>query len=74
MESIFIYVSKDEYYEACKTLVSGQAMNIYKGGNVEIDIKRVGRKIYNFISHYGNNDMKECLEDMYSRKNNLLAV
>ncbi|EHJ01894.1 hypothetical protein CDLVIII_5412 [Clostridium sp. DL-VIII] len=74
MNNILMYISKEDYQKACGSLKSGQTINIYKGNNVEIDIKKVGRKIYNFISHYGDNDAKECLEDMYLRKSNLLAL
>ena len=74
MNNILMYISKEEYQKACNSLKNGQTVNIYRDGNVEIDIKKVGRKVYNFISHYGNYDMKDCLEDMYLRKEKLLAV
>lgn len=74
MDSIFMYISKEEYQKACNNLKNGQTINIYKKNNIEIDIKKVGTKIYKFISHYGSNDIKECLEDMYLRRANILAI
>lgn len=65
-----MYISKEQYQEVCMHLKNGETKNMYKSDDIEIDIKKVGRKIYNFISHYGNNDAKECLEDMYLRKGN----
>lgn len=74
MDNILMYISKEEYQKACNKLKNGQTINIYKQNNIEIDIKKVGTKIYKFISHYGNNDIKECLEDMYLRRANSLAM
>lgn len=74
MKNIFMYISKEEYQRVCNGLKSGQTINIYRDRSVEIDIKKVGRKVYNFISHYGNYDMEDCLEDMYLRKASLLGI
>lgn len=65
MDNIFTYISKKEYNKICKSLINGQTINIYKDKNVEIDLKRIGSKIYKFISHYGQDNIDECLEDMY---------
>ncbi len=65
MDNIFMYVSKEEYERACKDLKNGQTVHLYKNKSIEIDLKRIGTKIYKFISHYGNGDINQCLEDMY---------
>ena len=58
MDGILKYVSKEYYENACKTL--------------EIDLKKIGTKIYKFISHYGDDDINNCLEDMYLRCNKIV--
>ena len=65
MDNIFMYVSKEEYERACRDLKSGQKVHLYKNKSVEIDLKRIGTKIYTFISHYGDDDINDCLEEMY---------
>ena len=68
MNNVFMYVSKEEYENACSNLKSGQTIHLYKNKNIEIDLKIIGRKIYKFISCYGEEDINVCLEDMYLSK------
>ena len=68
MDNVFMYVSKEKYERVCKELKSGQTLQLYKDKDVEIDLKRIGSKIYKFISHYGKNDIDKCLEEMYLKK------
>lgn len=68
MNNVFMYVSKEEYENACSNLKSGQTIHLYKNKNIEIDLKKIGRKIYKFISCYGEEDINVCLEDMYLSK------
>ena len=44
-----MYISEEEYYRVCEEIDDGQTINIYKSKNIEIDIKRSGKKIYKFI-------------------------
>lgn len=68
MNNIFDYVTKEEYDDACKNLNSGVTKNIYNKDGIEIDLKKVGKKIYKFISIYGEDDINRCIEDMYQRR------
>ena len=68
MRDIFMYISEEEYYRVCEEIDDGQTINIYKSKNIEIDIKRSGKKIYKFIADYGECSLNECLEDMYLKK------
>ena len=71
MNNILLYVSREKYEKACSMLKSGQTVNIYKSRSIEIDLKKIGTKIYKFISHYGDISIDECLEDMYLRRNKI---
>ncbi|MDU6036925.1 MAG: hypothetical protein E6Y83_01155 [Clostridium butyricum] len=71
MDSILKYVSKEYYENACKSLKNGQTINLYSSKTLEIDLKKIGTKIYKFISHYGDDDINNCLEDMYLRCNKI---
>ena len=57
-----MYISEEEYYRVCEEIDDGQTINIYKSKNIEIDIKRSGKKIYKFIADYGECSLNECLE------------
>lgn len=72
MRDIFMYISEEEYYRICKEINDGQTVNIYKSKSIEIDIKRIGKKIYKFIADYGESALHECLEDMYLKKDKVV--
>ena len=65
-ESIFDYITKEEYENKIKGLKDSETRNIYKSGNVEIDVKKVGRHIYKFINIYGNEKFVDCIVNMYN--------
>lgn len=65
-ESIFDYITKEEYESKIKGLKDSETRNIYKSGNVEIDVKKVGRHIYKFINIYGNEKFEDCIVRMYN--------
>ena len=65
-ESIFDYITKEEYESKIKGLKDSETRNIYKSGNVEIDVKKVGRHIYKFINVYGNENFVDCIVNMYN--------
>ncbi len=69
MDNIFQYVSKENYEKMCKTLSDGDLKNIYNSNGIEIDLKKIGKKIYKFISIYGQDDVNRCIENMYERRN-----
>lgn len=65
MINIFDYVTEENYKKACKTLNDSEMKNIYCDSEIEIDIKRIGKRVYKFISHYGEIDINKCITDMY---------
>ena len=65
-ESIFDYITKEEYESKIKDLKDSETRNIYKSGNVEIDVKKVGRHIYKFINVYGDEKFEDCIVNMYN--------
>ena len=65
-ESIFDYITEEEYESKIKGLKDSETRNIYKSGNVEIDVKKVGRQIYKFINIYGNEKFVDCIVNMYN--------
>ena len=64
-ESIFDYITEEEYENKIKGLKDSETRNIYKSGNIEIDVKKVGRHIYKFINVYGNEKFVDCIVRMY---------
>ena len=65
-ESIFDYITKEEYENKIKGLKDSETRYIYKSGNIEIDVKKVGRHIYKFINIYGNEKFVDCIVNMYN--------
>lgn len=66
---IFNYVTLEMFNAACKNLKNGETKNIYKNKDVEIDIKKVGRKIYKFVNHYSREkSFANCIENMYLKR------
>ena len=65
-ESIFDYITKEEYESKIKGLKDSETRNIYKSGNIEIDVQKVGRHIYKFINIYGNEKFVDCIVNMYN--------
>lgn len=65
-ESIFDYITKEEYESKIKGLKDSETRNIYKSGNIEIDVQKVGRHIYKFINVYGNEKFVDCIVNMYN--------
>ena len=65
-ESIFDYITKEEYERKIKGLKDSETRTIYKSGNIEIDVKKVGRHIYKFINIYGNENFVDCIVRMYN--------
>lgn len=66
MEEINKYISIEEYINETKALKSGQSKNIYSDTCVDIEIKKVGRKIYTFINKYGEEKLNTVLNNICS--------
>lgn len=68
MEKILLYITKEKYHTLCDNLKDGETRNIYCQDGTEIDILKIDKKIYNFISNYGEKKFSTCIEDAYLRK------
>lgn len=66
MEEINKYISTEEYINETKALKSGQSKNIYSDTDVDIEIKKVGRKIYTFVNKYGKEKLSDALNNVCS--------
>lgn len=66
MEEINKYITVEYYTNEIKSLKSGQSKNIYSDTYVDIEIKKVGRKIYTFVNKYGEEKLNTVLNNICS--------
>lgn len=66
MEEIIKYISIEDYVNETKALKSGQSKNIYTDIDIDIEIKKVGRKIYTFVNKYGEEKLSDVLNKVCS--------
>ncbi|XZK75512.1 hypothetical protein ACSXCI_01990 [Clostridium perfringens] len=66
MEDINKYVSIEEYTNEIKVLKSGQSKSIYSDTDIDIEIKKVRRKIYTFVNKYGDEKLNTALNNICS--------
>lgn len=66
MEEINKYISVEDYINETKALKSGQSKNIYSDTYVDIEIKKVGKKIYTFVNKYGEEKLNTVLNNICS--------
>ncbi|MBP1890127.1 hypothetical protein J2Z53_001711 [Clostridium moniliforme] len=66
MEEINKYVSIEEYTNEIKVLKSGQSKSIYSDTDIDIEIKKVGKKIYTFVNKYGDKKLNTALNNICS--------
>lgn len=66
MEEINKYISIEDYINETKALKSGQSKNIYSDTDIDIEIKKVGRKIYTFVNKYGEEKLNTALNNICS--------
>ena len=64
MEEINRYITVEYYTNEIKSLKSGQSKNIYSDTYVDIEIKKVGRKIYTFVNKYGEEKLNTVLNNI----------
>ena len=65
---VFDYISKEEYNSKIKGLKNDETRIIYKKDNIEIYVKKINKKIYKFINHYGSEKLEDCLVNMYNNR------
>ena len=66
MEEINKYISIQEYINEIKVLKSGQSKSIYSDTDIDIEIKKVGKKIYTFVNKYGDEKLNTALNNICS--------
>ncbi|UZT06641.1 hypothetical protein ONV75_01750 [Clostridium sp. LQ25] len=66
MQSIFMYVKEDEYLKYKKSLKNGESKILYSDSKIDIEIKKVGRKVYTFINKYGDKKLNDVLNNICS--------
>lgn len=61
---IYDFAKEEEYKEFCKRLESDETKMIYSDDNVDIDIKRAGKRILTFVNTYGDKKLNEVLNNV----------
>lgn len=64
MDNILKYITEELFNEYKKNIKSGQTKTIYSDKTMDIEIKKVGRKIYTFINNYGEKKLNEVLNNI----------
>ena len=66
MIDIHDFVNEEEYRRLYKTLKVNETRVIYNDNNIDIAIKKVGRKIFTFVNIYGDKKINEVLNNICS--------
>lgn len=66
MQNIFMYVKEDEYNKYKKNLKNGESKIIYSDSKIDIEMRKVGKKVYTFINKYGDKNLNEVLNNICS--------
>lgn len=64
--NIFNYIEKDKYEKMCNELKSNEIRKIYDDNHIDIEIKKVGKRVFTFINIYGNKKINEALNNICS--------
>lgn len=65
--NIFDLVDKQVYDEYIKNIKDGEIKSIYNKNGIQIDIQKIGKKVYKFINESGKKSFEDCLKNMYRR-------
>lgn len=63
---IFNYIEKDKYEEICNKLKSNEIRRIYDDNHIDIEIKKVGKRVFTFINAYGDKKINQALNNICS--------
>lgn len=66
MINIHDFVKEEEYKKFCKSINGNETKVIYNDNNIDIEIKKVGRRIFTFINTYGDKKINEVLNNICS--------
>lgn len=58
------YVDINTYSEEKAKLKNGQTKKIYENDSLDIELKKVGRKVYTIINRYGNISINRALNEV----------
>ena len=64
--NIYDFMSEKDYIEVCKNLKTKETKVIYSDNSMDIEIRRVGKRILTFVNIYGNKKLNEALNDVCS--------
>lgn len=64
MEEIIKYVTAEVYINETKDLKNGERKNIYSDMITDIEVEKVGRKIYTFVNKYGEGKLNDALNNL----------
>ena len=64
--NIFNYIEKEKYEEMYNELKSNEIRKIYDDNHIDIEIKKVGKRIFTFINTYGDKKINEALNNVCS--------
>ncbi|MGM9978196.1 MAG: hypothetical protein ACI33J_05310 [Clostridium sp.] len=60
------FMKEKEYQEFCNSLKTNETKVIYSDDNIDIEIKKVGRRIFTLINIYGDKKINEVLNNICS--------
>lgn len=64
--NIFNYIKKAEYDQVCSGLKNKETKIIYNDTQIEIEVKKVGKKVYTFINKFGKKKLNDALNNICS--------
>ena len=60
------FMKEKEYQEFCNSLKTNETKVIYSDDIIDIEIKKLGRKILTFVNTYGDKKINEALNNVCS--------
>ena len=60
------FMEEKEYQEFCDNLKTNERKVIYSDDIIDLEIKKVGRKILTFVNTYGDKEINEVLNSVCS--------
>lgn len=64
--NIFNYIEKDKFEEMCNKLKSNEIRRIYDDNHIDIEIKKVGKRVFTFINTYSDKKINQALNNICS--------
>lgn len=61
---MYKFIDMEEYQIICNSLKDNETKMIYCDNNIDIQIKKEGRKIFTFINTYGDKNLSEALNNI----------